>query len=114
MELFLCNYMCIHNSDNNNSKTDDSDLGLEFSPLFLLFFFLFLGGSGEGGVVLCSMVINDFSNSSLLLFFWGGGWFCALWSLMILQIVACSFLLQSKILNKNQLCCMVMFLVTEQ
>lgn len=68
MELFLCNYMCIHNSDNNNSKTDDSDLGLEFSPLFLLFFFLFLGGSGEGGVVLCSMVINDSSNSSLLLF----------------------------------------------
>ena len=96
MELFLCNYMCTHNSDNNNSKTDDSDLGLEFSPLFLLFFPFF---GGEGGVVLCSMVINDFSNSSLLLFFWGGGWFCALWSLMILQIVACSFLLQSKILN---------------
>ena len=90
MELFLCNYMCIHNSDNNNSKTDDSDLGLEFSPLFLLFFFLFWGGRGEwfcalwslmifqivacsfffwgGGVVLCSMVINDSSNSSLLLF----------------------------------------------
>ena len=24
---FLCNYMCMHNSDNNNSETDDSDLG---------------------------------------------------------------------------------------
>lgn len=48
MELFLCNYMCIHNSDNNNSKTDDSDLGLEFSPLFLVFL-SFLGGEGGGG-----------------------------------------------------------------
>ena len=52
MELFLCNYMCIHNSDNNNSKTDNSDLGLEFSPLFLLFFFLFGGGGGGSGFVL--------------------------------------------------------------
>lgn len=49
MELFLCNYMCMHNSDNNNSETDDSDLGLEFSPLFLLFFFLFWGGERGGG-----------------------------------------------------------------
>ena len=103
----------MHNSDNNNSETDDSDLGLEFSPLFLLFFFLFWGGSGEGGVVcaLWSLMIFQIVACS---FFGGGGGFCALWSLMILQIVACSFLLQSKILNKNQLCCMVMFLVTEQ
>ena len=72
---FLCNYMCMHNSDNNNSETDDIvTQGLEFLLLFLLFFFLF-GGGGRGE------------------------WFCALWSFMIFQIVACSFLLQSQILN---------------
>ena len=40
--------MCMHNSDNNNSETDDIVTeGLEFSPLFL-FFFLFWGGGGRG------------------------------------------------------------------
>ena len=52
MELFLCNYMCIHNSDNNNSKTDDSDLGLEFFTTFSFVFLSFWGGGGGSGFVL--------------------------------------------------------------